>query len=748
MQKKHSNTSQTVRFRSMKNYSKDNYIEALNKVNFPNYLESADVDSAYSDFSERLLGVINLLAPIKNSRIKTNNKEWYDGEVAELISSRNNLFQKFKKSRLEIDKQIYHEARNKVLSVIKKKKTAFFENKLKDNVGQPRKLWEILKNLGLGKKKTPKVNVCLEDENKNKVFDPKQNATIFKDFYSNLANNLVQKLPIGLGKFGLQSVKTYYSNKQVHKDSFSFKEVSESDVLKALNDIETNKAAGSDKIQGIFLKDGAEVLSQPISELINLSLKTSVFPKDCKIAKLVPLHKKGSKTDPKNYRPISLLPLLSKIFEKVVHQQMQNFLDQNSIIYAYQSGFRPKYSTDCCLSLLNDKILKGYDDGFLTGMILIDLQKAFDTIDYQILLEKMKHMGFSDSTVQWFKSYLINRQFFVAVGDTSSENETLNCGVPQGSILGPLLFLLYVNDMKQAVDCDLLLYADDSCLIYQHKSEKEIEKTLTQNFKNICEWFVDNKLSIHFGEDKTKCILFCPKSKLSKANKLNIEYEGKTIKQYSKVTYLGCILDETLSGESMALQVISKINKRLKFLYRNRDFLTPSLRRMLCNSLLQPHFDYACSAWYPNLNKCLKTKLQIVQNKCIRFCLQSGYRKHIGVREFEAINWLPVGVRFEQCVNTHVYKCYHKLCPDYMSEIFSPAKSSERRTRSSSFKLTRPFRKSVNGQKALSFLGPSFWNSLPNSIKESSSVNSFKHRLKEHYFISLKCQESDEFLWN
>ena len=157
---------------------------------------------------------------------------------------------------------------------------------------------------------------------------------------------------------------------------------------------------------------------------------------------------------------------------------------------------------------------------------------------------------------------------------------------------------------------------------------KEIERNL--NFSDVCDWFVDNKLSIHFGEDKTKCILFGTKHRLNEVSSLDIKYGEIHIKQYHTVTYLGCLLDETLSGESMALKVINKINSRLRFLYRKNRFLSPPLRRLLCNSLIQPHFDYASSAWYPNLNKRLKSKLQILQNKFIRFCLNLNNRAHIG----------------------------------------------------------------------------------------------------------------------
>lgn len=356
-----------------------------------------------------------------------------------------------------------------------------------------------------------------------------------------------------------------------------------------------------------------------------------------------------------------MLPLFSKIIERVVHNQTQAFLDENNILFKFQSGFRSCHSTDFCLSYIHDKISKGFDAGLLSGMILIDLQKAFDTINHSILLEKLGTPGFSNEVILWFRSYLANRTFCVSIDNLSSNPGKLECGVPQGSILGPLLFLLYVNDMPQAlVKCDLFLYADDSCLLFQHKDISEMENALNTDFSNLCDWFVDNKLSIHFGEDKTKSILFASRGKIKKAEKLNISYNGVEIKQHTKVEYLGCIFDQSLSGESMALHVINKINGKIKFLYRQSSFLNKDLRRLLCNSLIQPHFDYASTVWYPNLTKVLKKKLQFAQNKCVRFCLQKSSRSHVGATDFKEINWLPVGERFKVCVNNHAYKFFRK----------------------------------------------------------------------------------------
>ena len=210
--------------------------------------------------------------------------------------------------------------------------------------------------------------------------------------------------------------------------------------------------------------------------------------------------------------------------------------------------------------------------------------------------------------------------------------------------------------MPQSVSCDLLLYADDSCLVFSDSNIDKIEAQLNKDFNSICEWFVDNKLSIHFGEDKTKSIVFGSRNKLRVTRELHITYGDINIKQHSEVTYLGCILDETLSGENMAKHAIGKINGKLKFLYRQQKYLNYSLRRLLANALVQPHFDYACLAWYPNLNTGLKTKMQTMQNKCIRFCLKLRNRTHIGVEEFNIINWLPTRKRFEQCVCGHVHK--------------------------------------------------------------------------------------------
>ena len=233
-------------------------------------------------------------------------------------------------------------------------------------------------------------------------------------------------------------------------------------------------------------------------------------------------------------------------------------------------------------------------------------------------LKNGMHWSFG-KVILWFESYLSGRTFKVNIDKKFSDPGNLTCGVPQGSILGPLLFLLYVNGMPQTVKCDLFLYADDTYFTFQLENVKEIEDQLNLDFSSLCDWFIDNKLSIHLGKDKTKSIIFATKLNIKRAEPLNIVYGNVKIKQYTKVTHLGCILVQSLSGESMALHILYKINSRLRFLYRKNRFLNKPLCRLLCNAMIQPFFE-ACSPRYPSLRKDLQKRLQVSQNNCVRFC--------------------------------------------------------------------------------------------------------------------------------
>ena len=327
-----------------------------------------DVDEAYIDFTNKLIKVINDVAPFKKMCVKNSTCEWVDDEIFEAIRTREKLFKKFNKSRLHMDGVNFRKARNRLQTLIKNKKRNYITNKLNENIAKPKELWKTLSQLGLPSKKKANPKICLKDKEEIK-FDSKSNCKIFKDFFESLSTNLVNSLPNPTNKFGIIKVREYYSKLNLENNCFQLQPTTYEVVLNLLEEINPSKAAGIDKIGGRFLKDGATALAHPIKNLCNLSINLSKFPNECKIALLKPLFNKGSKLEAKNYRPISLLPLVSKIFEKVVHNQTQSYLDKNNILYRFQSGFRQGYSTDTALSYLTNKIQSGFDRGLLTGTI-------------------------------------------------------------------------------------------------------------------------------------------------------------------------------------------------------------------------------------------------------------------------------------------------------------------------------------------------------------------------------------------
>ena len=330
--------------------------------------------------------VIDKVAPLKERRVKQNSQEWFDREIADEIKNRKKLFRKFKKSKLQIDKDIYNAARYKLQKMIINKKRAFLENKLTESIGKPKDLWKALRSLRLPSK-TSSCEVNALKINSKDEHDFNSVLEGFRNYYSTLVENLVQMLPKPTKKYSINSIIKYYEH-MILGDYFHLTSVSENSILTILKATQVSKAAGIDNLSGRFLKDGTKVFSKPTSDLCNLSITSEKFPDPCKVAKLKPLYKKSSATEPCNYRPISLLPLISKVIDKVIHDQTSTFLNSKNLLYTYQSGFRKKHSTDFCLSYLNDKILKGFDRGMMTG-ILIDLQKAFDTIHHDVLLQKL-----------------------------------------------------------------------------------------------------------------------------------------------------------------------------------------------------------------------------------------------------------------------------------------------------------------------------------------------------------------------
>ena len=736
------NKHNTCKIRSMKDFDQDVFVDKLRNVNWFDVLNCENVDMAWSKFKKLFIDVIDTVAPVKEVRLKYKSEDWFTGELVELIHERDKALMKFRKCKDNEMYNIYKNLRNKVQYEIRKAKKNYVKNVVKENQSCAKKLWKTIKNLGVPSKTKSACNIGLKDEISGEiVFDNEVVASKFNMFFSNIASKLVSKLPER--EFDDESLSRFYLQKGVTRNSFSFTIVSEEEVSKLLSSLNVAKSTGCDNISAQFVKYGAAVISTPVTYIINLSLTQSMVPSDFKLARVIPLYKKGSRSCEGNYRPVSILPVLSKVFERIVYNQFHQYLCDNNILYRFQSGFRPSFSTETALTFLCDKIKLKMDNGMYTGLVLLDLQKAFDTVNHQILIKKLEAVGANRVVTNWFLSYVSDRKQIVQIKDSVSDTCNMNCGVPQGSILGPLLFSIYINDMERATNCDLCLYADDSALIVSGKNVSEIEEDLSRNLSSLKDWLEESKLSLHVG--KTESIIFGSKRRLRKVSSFNVKCGEVTLRSKTEVKYLGATLDQCLSGNTMCTNVIRKVNSGLKFLYRKACFLETKERKMICTAFLQSKFDYGCNIWYRSVTKAMKHKLQSAQNKIVRFILKYEPRTHLMFSDFTNVGFLNVQSRVDYLSLNMMYNIFNDTAPAYMSD-YLPRFNQNYNTRRSenSFVVSH-----VNsyGSTTFKWNGVKLWNNLPNSIKCIESKSNFKRKSKKLLFEKMHAVEISEFSW-
>lgn len=742
----------TVFLRSLKNYNKEAFQQHLVGTDWSSVLLCENVHNAWNSFKHIFTSAIESVAPLKQVRIKQRTEPWISSEILQHIVNRDKAYNIFKQHKSEENLKAFREIRTKTQILISKAKKNYFKTTIEENKHDSKNIWKNLKILGMPTKKSSSsgnIGLAINDEI---CFDRLSVAEKFNSFYTSVASKLVEKLPKCLNKFGSSFVFNYYSSKGVKPNFYNLSIVTEIQVLKYINLLGLNKATGLDGIPARFVLDSASIIASPLSHIINLSIIQGSVPDDLKLARVVPLYKKNDKTEVGNYRPVSILSIVSKVLERVVYDQVYSYLSNHDLLYQHQSGFRQGFSTETCLINLTDYLRSEMDKGNMVGMVLLDLQKAFDTVDHGILLMKLRAIGLAESSVSWFSSYLSDRHQLVDVSGTLSSRANINCGVPQGSILGPLLFLIYVNDMSAVVKHRLNLYADDSGILVSGKCKSEIENVLSTELEAVSEWLICNKLSLHLG--KTESILFGSKTRLRNHYSLNVTCNGQSIVSKDSVKYLGATIDQTLSFESMVMSIIQKVNGRLKFLYRKREYLSFHTKKMLIMAIIQCHLDYASPVWYYSLTQSLRNKLQVTQNKMVRFVMNLDARSHIGKDEFSFVKWLPVEHRVKFKTLCHVFKIHSGESPLYMQDMFTPASSVH--SYSTRFRVTaqNPGNASIVsfsdsgryslpkvkgfGKRSFAYIGCSLWNDLPQCLRSAKSIQSFKIRAKEHLLSSVQ----------
>ena len=334
-----------------------------------------------------------------------------------------------------------------------------------------------------------------------------------------------------------------------------------------LKSLKPNKSPRYDNISSNVVNETSDIFFTPLKHIFNLSLQQGIFPESLKIAKVSPVYKKDEEFLLKNYRPISVLPCFSKL-ERIMYNRLFKYLSENSILYKKQFGFQTSHSTEHAILLLINQLYQSFDESKFTLGIFIDLSKAFDTVDHKILTKKLELYGIKDCNLRWFENYLSNRKQFITYGDKQTNIESITCGVPQGPILGPLLFLIFVNDLHKVTKyLDPIIFADDTNFFCSHKNIKTLFQIVNSELKLVTEWFLAIKLSLN--AKKTKCVLF---HKVTMCDSLPLQLPAMTlnnikIKRKNSVKFLGVIIDENLTWKNHIEVAENKISKNIGVLY-------------------------------------------------------------------------------------------------------------------------------------------------------------------------------------
>ena len=501
----------TIYKRDYSNFSEKSFRDDVSIQNFHNDLEN--IDDQFQDFYFKLEGCVDRHAPLKKitpKEIKLNQKPWISKELNKMIKTKNKLFKRKKRQpNNENIKRLYNLFRNRVNRELIKSKKYYYTKYFEENNNNSKKVWEGIRSI-INIKNSKKTLINQLKINDRIIDQPKEIAETVNNFFVEIGTNTEKNIPINPSTRHAKYLKDY------NNVNFNISPITNKEIVEIITDLD-NKSTGPQSIPVYLLKLIVDLIINPLSNIISNSFTSGVFPNALKVSKVIPIHKGESAEEVNNYRPISLLSIFDKIIEKAMHKRLYSFLEQHNILFQNQFGFRKNNSTTFALLEITERIKETIDNQKYGCGIFIDLRKAFDTVNHQILLSKLEHYGVRNTSFNWFNSYLSNRQQYVFVNGETSQLRNINCGVPQGSVLGPLLFLIYINDLPNISKIlNFYLFADDTNIYFEAETPEKLEWVVNKELKELHTWLIVNRLSLNI--DKTNFVVFHPYNKPLKHN--------------------------------------------------------------------------------------------------------------------------------------------------------------------------------------------------------------------------------------
>ena len=717
LNKKIEEKSKTVTSRNYKNYDPESFNNSLQQSitesDLEKIIESKQVDKAMERLSSIITNTLDKYAPIYERKIqmKFNPIPWLNKELKDIIARKNSLVKDFYQFGLESLKTPIKILNNQIVHLKRKLKKKYLTENLTTAKDDPKKTWKIL-NATIGSNNN--------EENTEPDLMTQKKADQFNQYFAHIGENILKELNLTVEPTDLKGHEGFY-----------FTLESEATIAKLIEQIKPDVATGRDGISAKIIKDAKSTITPILTKIINTGYETNTFPNCMKMASVRPIHKKEDTNLISNYRPISILPCLSKVLERSASNQLIAYLEKNNRLNPAQHAYRKQHGTQTCLFQVLDHTQKLLDEGKLVSIVSLDLSKAFDAINHEMLLRKLAHLGLSESALFWIKSYLSNRTQHTKFSNFTSKDEEVTAGVPQGSILGPLLFICFSNDIYNSFQdlCKCFSYADDSQFIVAAKNQKELTKKIELIIRIAHNWYSQNCMKANQG--KTEILVINKGNIRTESMKFKVQEKGKLkfLKPKKFIKVLGILIDEHLNWKKQVMKVRKTASNTIRKLHRINHLLPIDIKIQLYNALVVPHFDYADVIW-GGCSVEMSRKLQITQNFAVKSI--TGAKKFDHVTElFEKLKFLSLQQRrnIHEAVFTHkslLQNHPHDICQMY---ILQCPTSNTRGSHSAI--LNYPPHKTQKYENSPFYRCLKSWNSIPENILKNTTTKAFKRDLQK-----------------
>ena len=742
--KKYQKESEVKYKRSYKNFDEEEFILDFLDKEWEELLqlENNDPNLSTSTLIETTLKTFDTHAPLKKQKQQQkfiNKKPWVTTAILVSIKKKQLLYKQFIKERQKDKKHGLHEKfkkyRNALVKLIRSSKENHYKTYFQDYKNNIKLAWKGIKEL-ICTKPSNNDKVKLLRINDEDVSDTLKIADTFNNYFGTIAESTKNKI--------VDSKRSYTDFlKNPNPKSMFLKPTTATEVGKIISSLENSKATGPASIPTNILKLLSPTLSPMISKIINISFSTGIFPDCLKFADIIPVLKKGSKLLVENYRPISLLSNIGKIFEKTIHSRLSSFLEKNELLYKFQFGFRKKHNTNHALIHITETVKDALDNRKIACGVFVDLQKAFDTVEHSILLKKLDYYGIRGTENNLLQTYLQNRHHRVKISNSKSQNTLIKHGVPQGSVLGPLLFLIYINDLHTAINHSKVFhFADDTSLIYPSTSLKTINKHVNHDLSLLSNWLRANKISLNVK--KTEIILFRSKKKAIINKKLNFRLSGEKITPTNSVKYLGIIMDEHLTWEKHIKTILPKLSRAIGAMAKIRHYVPAQTVKSIYHAIFNSHILYGAQIW-SHATENLLHKINMLQNKAIRIINFKPYRESVNnlYAQSEILKHTDQ-VQVSHCLMA--FNFFKKMLPISFNDFLVPVdESHEHNTKSTKLKLKTNCKKTKSfGTSSAKNQIISSWNKNIEKIvydRDKTTKPAFIKALNKHFIDSYKKQD-------